>query len=114
SASQATHIAAPPIGTLISSVARQDRYSVSAPPSRLPTAPPATLTAVHAASARVRRGPSSNVVVRRVSVVGARIAAPNPWPKRAAISQTRFVAEPPVRLARTNTTRPARKTDRCP
>lgn len=47
------------MGRLISSTDRHETYSVSAPPTMLPIPPPATLTAVHTATARVRKGPSA-------------------------------------------------------
>src|SRR5690606_4541352 len=71
-----------PIGTLISRIQRHESVWVSTPPSSEPTAPPTAPTALHDATARVRLGPSANVVVRMVSVAGASTAAPIPCSAR--------------------------------
>ena len=60
--------------------------SVRTPPSSTPTAAPAPPTAPQAASAWVRGVPFGNVLIRIDSAAGESIAAPSPWPARAANS----------------------------
>ena len=50
----------------------------SRPPASSPTAPPATLIAAYTPIARLRGGPSGNVVAISASAVGATIAPPAP------------------------------------
>ncbi len=56
--------AASPIGTLMNRIHRQLSRSVSTPPSSTPAAPPAPPIAPQIPTARLRAGPSVNVVVR--------------------------------------------------
>src|SRR5699024_3328088 len=84
---------------LINNVARQEIRSVSNPLAMLPNPPPARLTAVQTAMARVRSGPSAWVVVNKVNVAGDAAAAETPCAARAAMSTQPSVATPPMRLA---------------
>ena len=61
----------------------------------LSTAAPPMLIAAYTLIARLRGGPSGNVVVIRDSAAGATIAPPTPWITRAVISQACVVANPP-------------------
>ena len=74
----ASRIAARPIGAFTKKTHSQPTYSVSTPPMRTPTAPPAPETAPQTASALLRSSPSANVVERIESAAGAIIAAPRP------------------------------------
>ena len=80
SAATATPI---PTGRLMRKMARQSTSSVSVPPSSTPMAAPAPPTAPHTPSAFARSGPWK-VVVMIDSAAGDSIAAPRPWPARAA------------------------------
>ena len=106
--------AAIPMGTLTNSTQRQDRYVVSRPPAIRPTAAPPMLIAAYTPIARLRGGPSGNVVVTRDSAVGAMIAPPTPWTARAASSHACVVAKPPSSEASENKMIPAMKTRRRP
>ena len=64
------------------SVHRQDRYSVSAPPSSRPTAPPATAIAPNTPNALARSFGSVNVVTSTDSAEGTSSAANAPWQAR--------------------------------
>ena len=103
-----------PTGTLIQSPQRQEIQSVSIPPSTRPTLPPPPATALYAASARVRSGPSRNVVVSSASVDGAAIAAPTPCSARADRSQPWDWAKPPRNDATVNSATPAMNVRRRP
>jgi len=65
-------------------------------------------------TARLRAGPSSNVVVRIESEAGAMIAPPRPCAARAAISSVCVSANPPASEASANSTRPEMNTRRRP
>ena len=67
-----------PIGTLTNSTHRHETYVTSKPPATSPAAPPATLIAAYTPIARLRGGPSGNVVAISASAVGATIAPPAP------------------------------------
>ena len=67
-----------PIGTLTNSTQRQSAYATSSPPASSPTELPATLIAAYTPIARLRGGPSGNVVAISASAVGATIAPPAP------------------------------------
>ena len=58
-------------------------------------AAPAPDMAAYTPMARLRGGPSGNVVAMRASAVGAAMAPPIPWTTRAAMSQASLVASPP-------------------
>ena len=77
-----------PTGRLMRKMARQSTSSVSVPPSSTPMAAPAPPTAPQTPSAFARSGPWK-VVVMIDSAAGDSIAAPRPWPARAA-KKTRF------------------------
>ena len=98
------------MGTLTKKTQRQDRYVVSTPPRIRPTAAPAMLMAAYTPMARLRGGPSGNVVVTRDSAVGATMAPPTPWIARAASSHPGVVAKPPNSEATENKMMPAMKT----
>src|SRR5215470_12555547 len=88
---------------------RQDRYSVSNPPSTRPTAPPAPAIAPYTPNALPRSLASLNVVVSSDSAEGASSAPNAPWQARAATSIPKLVAAPPTADAVANPTRPVRK-----
>src|SRR6266516_917049 len=87
---------------------RQDRYSVSTPPSSNPTAPPAPATAPYTPNARPRSAGSLNVTVSSDSAAGASSAPNAPWQARAATSMPKFSAAPPTADAAAKPIRPAR------
>src|SRR5579863_1040603 len=101
----ATSMAAAPIGTLMNSTQRQDNSEVRTPPSATPAAPPAPPTALQTPIDRTSRGPV-NVVTMMVRVAGDRTAPPTPWRARAVVSQAAFSAKPPTRLAAENNASP--------
>src|SRR3954447_19868006 len=86
---------------------RQSKASSSHPPTIGPSAMAAPVVAPHRpiASARSRR--SVNTCVSSDSVAGNTIAAPTPITARAAISCSGLPVNPPARLARPKTARPA-------
>src|SRR5438552_4566641 len=86
---------------------RQSKASSSHPPTIGPRAIAAPVLAPHRpiASARSRR--SVNTCVSSDSVAGNTIAAPTPITARAAISWPGLPVNPPARLARPKTARPA-------
>ena len=88
---------------------RQDRYSVSAPPSSRPRAAPLTTTLPKTPNARPRSSGSLNVVVRSDSAVGASSAANAPCSARAPTSTPKLWAAPPTAEA---TAKPIRPTTR--
>src|ERR1700730_7147825 len=90
------------------SVHRQDRYSVSAPPSSSPIAPPAPAIAPYTANARLRSFGAGNVVVSSDSADGTSSAANTPWHARAVISMTKLTDAPPTADAPANPASPAR------
>ena len=96
-----------PIGTLTNSTQRQLSPLVRIPPSSTPAAPPAPATAPQIPSARLRSGPSANVLVTIDSAAGETIAAPMPWTARAAISHASDCARPPSSDASENTISPS-------
>ncbi len=91
-----------PTGTLISSTQRQDSASTRTPPTSPPAAPPPAPTAVQVAIARARAAPSGTAAVTRVSVEGARTAAPRPCTARASSSCQPSCARPPASEASVN------------
>src|SRR5580693_4525258 len=90
------------------SVHRQDRYSVSAPPSSRPTAPPAPAIAPYTANALPRSFGAVNVVVSSDSADGTSSAANAPWQARAVISIAKLTDAPPMAETPANPARPAR------
>ena len=95
-------------------IRRQSTSSVSVPPSSTPTAAPAPPTAPQAPSAFARSPPPVKAAMMIASAAGESMAAPRPWPARAANS----VAAPPASAeaseASVKTLRPARNTRRRP
>ena len=87
---------------------RQSRYSVSRPPSRRPTRPPAPAMAPYTPNALPRSFGSLNVVVSRDSAAGASSAANAPWQARAVISMAKLTEAPPTAEARAKPMRPVR------
>ena len=67
-----------PIGTLIRKIARQSRYSVSAPPTSGPTANEAPMVAPYAASAPVRGAPAGEGVREQGQRAGEQHGRPDP------------------------------------
>ena len=67
-------------------IARQSTSSVSAPPSSTPIAAPAPPTAPQTPSAFAALAALRKVVMMIDSAAGESIAAPRPWPARAANS----------------------------
>src|SRR5207245_246112 len=78
--------AARPNGTLTKSVKRQLNAWVSRPPRINPADAPPAAIALQIPSARLRSGPSLNVVVSSDSAAGETREPAKPWIKRAAIS----------------------------
>src|SRR5689334_2576546 len=72
-ANGAARTTATPIGTLTNRTQRHDAYVTSRPATTSPTAPPAALIAAYTPMARLRSGPSGNVVAISASAVGATI-----------------------------------------
>src|ERR1700704_742984 len=66
------------IGTLTKNTQRQLSSCTSTPPRSSPTAPPAPAIAPQTESARLRSGPSANVVRMIESAAGDTIAPPSP------------------------------------
>ncbi len=97
-----------PMGTLMSRTHRQDRASVSTPPTSPPAAPPPAPTAIQVPMALVLACPSGTAAVSRVSVAGASTAAPSPCAARAASSCQPSWARPPASEAAVNRPRPTR------
>ena len=75
---------------------RQDRYSVSRPPSSRPRAAPEPAIAPNTPNARPRSLLPLNVVVSRDSADGAMNAPNAPCRARAATSMPKLVAAPPA------------------
>ena len=75
-----------PTGRLMRKIRRQSTSSVSVPPSSTPNAAPAPPTAPQAPSALARSPPCVNAAMMIESAAGESIAAPRPWPARAANS----------------------------
>ena len=80
------------MGRLMRKIRRQSTSSVSVPPSSTPNAAPAPPTAPQAPSALARSPPWVNAAMMIESAAGESIAAPRPWPARAANS----VVAPPA------------------
>src|SRR6516165_10295949 len=85
---------------------RQDRYSVSSPPSSSPTAPPAPAIAPYTPNALPRSAGSVNVTVSVDSAAGASIAPNAPCKPRPITSIAKPVAAPPSADAAAKPTRP--------
>ena len=100
-------------GAGTSSVNRQ-LTSVSRPDSTRPSENPLAPKAEYTLMARVRMGPSWNVVVSSDSPAGAVNAAAMPLMNRAAISRPTLLTSPPNSDATANRARAARKTRRRP
>ena len=98
-----------PIGRLMKKIQRQERVSVSRPPSTSPTAPPPAAIALQTPSAWVRSRPSANVVVTIESAAGETRAAPSPCSARPPTSIPDEVATPLTREAAENKATPAMK-----
>jgi hypothetical protein len=100
-------------GRLTKKISRQSTSWVSTPPTSTPRAAPAPPTAPQAASAFARAGPwKLLVMIERAA--GESIAAPSPWPARAAKSAA---AEPAIAEAKDETVkmpRPVRNMRRRP
>lgn len=79
-----------------------------------PIAPPPAETAAKTPNARLRSGPSVNVVVIRASAVGEAMAPPTPWKARAASNWPESWESPPSREATAKSTTPNMKTRRLP
>ena len=105
---------ASPTGRLMRKIRRQSTSSVRVPPSSTPKAAPAPPTAPQAPSALARSPPWVKAAMMIESAAGESIAAPRPWPARAANS----VAAPPASAEASDesvkTLRPARNTRRRP
>ena len=99
--------AAPANNRFTYKVHRQDRYSVSTPPSSRPTEAPAPAIAPNTANALPRSLGSANVLVRIDSADGAMTAANAPWQARAVTSMAKLTDAPPTADA---TAKPARPT----
>ena len=84
------------------------------PPTSTPSAAAALAIVAHTESARLRSGPSGNVLVMTESAAGETIAAPSPCTARAAISQPGDCASPHASEATVNSTTPASSTRRRP
>src|SRR5947209_18958714 len=91
---------------------RQERTSVSAPPSINPSEAPPPAIAPKIPNAVGRSGDPSNVTVNNPSAEGASSAANAPWSVRAATSTPKDWARPPIAEAIENPTRPARSEER--
>ena len=102
------------MGTLTNRTQRQSSRSVSTPPSSTPMAAPLAAVADHAPNAWRRCEATTNLVVSRLSVAGARMAPPTPWAARAAISQPPLWARPPARLQTVKMASPVMNTRRRP
>ena len=85
---------------------RQDRYSVSTPPSSSPTAPPAPAIAPKMPNALPRSAGLVNVTVSVDSAAGASSAPNAPWIARAMSSIEKFCAAPPRAEAQAKPTMP--------
>ncbi len=96
------------IGTLTYRHQRQDRYSVRAPPSIRPMAPPPPEIAPKIANALARSAASVNVTVSSDSAAGARRAPKMPCATRAETSISKFCAAPPIADAAAKPIRPVR------
>ena len=111
-----------PTGMLIRKFHRQDRYSVSAPPTISPIDAPPTAIAAHTARALARWRPSVNVVVTIERAIGEISAAPKPWTPRKTISipavvPIAFISDASVKIAtpsRNSRLRPNRSPARPP
>ena len=105
---------APPVKATVAkirftySVHRQDRYSVSAPPSSRPTAPPAAAIAPKTPNALPRSFCSVNVVVSSDSAEGTSSAANAPWQARAVTSMVKLTDAPPIADTPAKPTSPVR------
>ncbi|MDH6553054.1 hypothetical protein M2162_007151 [Streptomyces sp. SAI-041] len=102
------------MGTLTNSTHRQFSHSTSTPPASSPIAPPPAETAAKTPKARLRSGPSRNVVLTRERAVGEAMAPPTPWRARAARSWPSFWASPPSSEASTNSSTPQTNIRRLP
>src|SRR3954451_9301433 len=102
------------IGAMAKKMLRQSKASSSHPPTIGPSAIAAPVLAPHRpiASARSRR--SVNTCVSSDSVAGNTIAAPTPITARVAISWSGLLVNPPARLAKPKTARPASSIPRRP
>ncbi len=94
------------IGVLTARHQRQDRYSVSTPPSNNPMAAPPPEIAPKTPNAFARSLGSWKVTVIRARAAGASSAAKPPCNARAAKSRPEFMANPPSRLAPAKPSRP--------
>ena len=94
-------------------IARQDTYSVSAPPTTGPIASASADTPAQVPIA-LPRSSGGKVTVMIESVAGIMNAAPTPWTARPAISQPWSGASPIAALDSANTTTPKRNMRRRP
>lgn len=86
----------PASGTLTKNTADQPKPSVSTPPSSEPSVSPLAPAPPQTASARLRRGPSSNSRLTSDSVAGNRMAPPTPCTARATMITPGLQASPPT------------------
>ncbi len=84
------------------------------PPTNTPNAAAALAIIAHTDRARLRSGPSGNVLVITDSAAGETIAAPSPCTARAAISHPGDCARPQASDAMVNRTTPVISTRRRP
>ena len=103
-------IAARPIGRLTKKIQCQLSASVSAPPARRPSEPPATAVNTYALMARARSCGWGNSVTMMARITEACMAAPMPWTKRAAMRKPWLGAAPHSTEAAVKMTSPARNT----
>src|SRR4029077_10293033 len=101
-------------GTLTKNTQRQLSTCTSRPPSNRPTAPPAPAIAPQTDSARLRSGPSANVVKMIDSAAGDTIAPPSPWNPRATSNSPSDWEIPHTSDATANTAMPAMNSRRRP
>ena len=97
------------IGVLISSVHRQDAYSVRTPPTRRPTALPPPATAPKSPNASARSLGWVNVTVSNDNAAGAMTAANAPCSAREPKSMPWLTAAPPRAEAAANPISPMMK-----
>ena len=100
-------------GRLRKKIARQETYSVSAPPTTGPMASASADTPAQVPIA-LPRSSAGNVTVMIESVAGIMNAAPTPWMARPATSQPWSGARPMAALDSANTTTPNRNILRRP
>ena len=103
-----------PNGTLSRNTDRHPVSSVSTPPTARPATAPREPIDPQAAMARFRSRPAGNAATRIANAAGDTMAAPTPWPTRAATSAAPEGARPHASDAAVNTARPMVKARRRP